>query len=34
MAQQFIYQMHNLRKVLGDGTEVLRGISMSYYPGA
>ncbi|MEQ1563994.1 MAG: energy-dependent translational throttle protein EttA [Myxococcota bacterium] len=34
MAQQFIYQMHQLRKVLGDGTELLRGISLSFYPGA
>ncbi len=34
MGQQFIYQMHDLKKVLGDGTEVLRGISLSYYPGA
>jgi ATP-binding cassette ChvD family protein len=34
MAQQFIYQMHNLKKVLSDGTEVLRGISLSFYPGA
>ncbi|MCB9685245.1 MAG: energy-dependent translational throttle protein EttA [Alphaproteobacteria bacterium] len=34
MAQQFIYQMQQLRKVLGDGTELLRGISLSFYPGA
>ncbi len=34
MAQQFIYQMHQLRKVLGDGTEILKGISLSFYPGA
>ena len=34
MARQFIYQMQNLRKFLGDGREVLRGISLSFYPGA
>ncbi len=34
MAQQFIYQMHGLKKVLGDGTEILRGIHLSFYPGA
>ena len=34
MARQFIYQMQNLKKVLGNGTEVLRGISLSFYPGA
>jgi energy-dependent translational throttle protein EttA len=34
VAQQYIYQMHQLKKVLGDGTEILRGISLSFYPGA
>ena len=34
MARQFIYQMQNLHKVLGNGTEILRGISLSFYPGA
>ncbi|MBX2797847.1 MAG: energy-dependent translational throttle protein EttA [Myxococcales bacterium] len=34
MARQYIYQMQNLQKVLGNGTEVLRGISLSFYPGA
>ena len=34
MARQFIYQMRNLKKVLGNGTEVLKGISLSFYPGA
>ncbi|MEQ1502016.1 MAG: energy-dependent translational throttle protein EttA [Myxococcota bacterium] len=34
MARQFIYQMHQLKKVLGDGTEILKGISLSFYPGA
>src|SRR4051812_28496517 len=26
--------MHQLRKGLGDGTEILKGISLSFYPGA
>ena len=26
MAQQFIYQMHQLKKYLGNGREILRGI--------
>jgi sulfate-transporting ATPase len=34
VARQFIYQMHQLKKVLSDGTEILRGISLSFYPGA
>jgi sulfate-transporting ATPase len=34
LARQFIYQMHQLKKVLSDGTEILRGISLSFYPGA
>jgi len=34
MADKFIYQMHQLRKVLGNGTEVLKGISLSFYYGA
>ena len=34
MAQQFIYQMSNLKKFLGNGREVLRGISLSFFPGA
>ena len=34
MARQFIYQMRDLKKILGNGTEVLRGISLSFYPGA
>ena len=34
MARQFIYQMQDLRKILGNGDEVLRGISLSFFPGA
>ena len=34
MARQFIYQMRNLKKFLGNGREVLKGIHLSFYPGA
>ena len=34
MARQFIFQMRDLRKVLDNGTEVLKGINLSFYPGA
>jgi ATP-binding cassette ChvD family protein len=34
MAQQFIYQMMDLKKFLPNGREILRGISLSFYPGA
>ncbi|MFT4625061.1 MAG: sulfate-transporting ATPase [Myxococcota bacterium] len=34
MARQYIFQMRDLRKVLGDGTEILKGIHLSFYPGA
>ena len=34
MARQFIYQMQNLQKFLDNGTEILRGISLSFFPGA
>jgi len=34
MARQFIYQMMNLRKFLPNGREVLKGVSLSFYPGA
>ena len=34
MARQFIYQMLDLKKVLGNGTEILKGISLSFFPGA
>ncbi len=34
MAHQYIYQMQGLRKILGDGTEILKGIWLSFYPGA
>ncbi|MBI5511160.1 MAG: energy-dependent translational throttle protein EttA [Deltaproteobacteria bacterium] len=33
MAQNFIFTMHDLRKVAG-GKEILRGISLSFFPGA
>jgi sulfate-transporting ATPase len=34
MARQYIYQMQNLQKFLDNGTEILRGIWLSFYPGA
>ncbi len=34
MAQQFIYQMQGLKKFTPDGKEVLKGIWLSFYPGA
>jgi sulfate-transporting ATPase len=34
VARQYIFQMRDLRKVLGDGTEILKGIHLSFYPGA
>jgi sulfate-transporting ATPase len=34
MARQFIYQMQGLKKYLGTGNEVLKGISLSFYPDA
>jgi energy-dependent translational throttle protein EttA len=34
MAQQFIYQMQGLKKVTNDGKEVLKGIWLSFFPGA
>ena len=34
MAQQFIYQMQGLKKTAPNGKEILRGIWLSYFPGA
>ena len=34
MDTKFIYQMQNLRKTWGDGTEVFKGIHLSFYYGA
>ena len=34
MARQFIYQMQNLKKVLPPNREIIRGVSLSFYPGA
>ncbi len=34
MAEQFIYHMRDLRKVYPGGKEVLKGIHLSFYPGA
>ena len=34
MAEQFIYHMRDLKKVYPGGKEVLRGIHLSFYPGA
>jgi len=34
MAEQFIYHMQDLRKVYTSGKEVLKGIHLSFYPGA
>ncbi len=34
MAEQFIYHMRDLRKVYPGGKEVLKGVNLSFYPGA
>ena len=34
MAEQFIYHMRDLRKVYDGGKEVLKGVQLSFYPGA
>ena len=34
MARQYIYQMQNLQKYLDNGTQILKGISLSFFPGA
>lgn len=34
MAEQFIYHMRDLKKVYSGGKEVLKGIHLSFYPGA
>ena len=34
MPAQFIYTMHNLRRFYPPGREVLRGINLSFFPGA
>ena len=34
MAEQFIYHMRDLRKAFTNGKEVLKGIHLSFYPGA
>jgi sulfate-transporting ATPase len=34
MAEQFIYHMQDLRKIYTNGKEVLKGIQLSFYPGA
>ncbi|MGC6416875.1 MAG: energy-dependent translational throttle protein EttA [Bradymonadia bacterium] len=34
MAEQFIYHMRDLKKVYTNGKEVLKGIHLSFYPGA
>ena len=34
MAQQYIYQMQGLKKHLDNGDEILKGIWLSFYPGA
>jgi ATP-binding cassette ChvD family protein len=34
VAQQFVFTMHDLRKVVGEGRTILDGISLSFYPGA
>ena len=34
MAEQYIYHMRDLRKVYPGGKEVLKGIHLSFYPGA
>ncbi len=34
MAQEFVYIMNDLRKVVGEGRTILDGINLSFYPGA
>jgi ATP-binding cassette ChvD family protein len=34
VAPQFIFTMRNLRKITAQGKEILRGISLAFYPGA
>jgi len=34
MAQEFVFVMHDLRKVVGEGRTILDGINLSFYPGA
>lgn len=34
MAREFIFQMNGLRKIAPNGKEILKGISLSFYPGA
>lgn len=34
MASQYIYTMHDLRRFYPPDREVLRGINLSFYPGA
>ena len=34
MAHQYMYMMKNLRKAYPGGKEVLKGIWLSFYPGA
>ncbi len=34
MARQYIYQMQDLKKVLDNGATILKGISLSFFPGA
>ena len=34
MAEQYIYHMRDLRKVAPNGNEILKGVDLSFYPGA
>src|SRR5580765_656218 len=34
MPPKFIFTMHNLRKITPQGKEILKGISLAFYPGA
>src|SRR5690349_14179607 len=34
MAPQFIFTMRNVRKITAQGKEILKGISLAFYPGA
>src|SRR5215470_13483042 len=34
MAPQFIFTMRGVRKITAQGKEILRGISLAFYPGA
>src|SRR5258707_11055147 len=34
MSRQFIFTMRNVRKITAQGREILKGISLAFFPGA